>query len=93
MHVAAIRLELRLHDCTARRRKRRLMDEIREKLRRHFNVSLAEVDTDDRPEQSILGVSAVAATRKEAREVVERVAEAIGAHPSVEVVGLAFHEF
>lgn len=93
MHVAALRLELHLSDGSTRRRKRRLMEEILDKLRRHFNVSIAEVDADDRPDRSILGVAAVAASGKEAREVLERVAEAVEAHPSVEIVRLAFREF
>lgn len=92
MHVAALRMELRLADCNSRRQKRRLMFEILEKLRRNFNVSLAEVDRDDQPALAVLGISAVALSRREARETVERVAEAVGAHPLIEVVGLVLHE-
>ena len=93
MHVAAVRLELKLADGTQRRRKRRVMDEIVDKLRRHFNVALAEVDPDDRPDRAVLAVASVASRRKDARDLVERVAEAVGAHPDVEVVGLSLREW
>jgi hypothetical protein len=93
MHVAALRLELRLSDCTARHHKRRRMREIVDRLHRHFNVSLAEVDLEDLVDRSVLGVSVVAPSRREALESVERVAEAVQAHPLVEVVQLVLHEF
>ena len=92
MHVAALRLEIRVRDCTSARVKRRRVRAIVEKLHRHFNVSVAEVDRHDRPSEAVLGVAAVASTRREAREVLDRVADAVGVHPRTELVRHAFHE-
>jgi uncharacterized protein YlxP (DUF503 family) len=92
MHVATLRMELRLSDGSARREKRRLMHEIEDKLRRHFNVALAEVDRSDPVGGAVLGVSTVAATRREARDTLERVTEAVAAHPLVEVLAITRHE-
>ncbi len=92
MHVASLRLELRLSDGSARREKRRLMHEIEDKLRRHFNVALAEVDRPDHPGSAVLGVATVAASKREARDTLDRVAEAVAAHPLVEVLALSQRE-
>ncbi|MFO0955855.1 MAG: DUF503 family protein [Isosphaeraceae bacterium] len=92
MHAAALRLELRLRDCTNRRQKRRLMHEILDKLRRHFPVALAEVDRDDEPDTAALGVAVVAATRRVAEETLDRVVEAVAAHPRLELVRATVRE-
>jgi uncharacterized protein len=93
MHVATLRLELRVGDCPTVREKRRRLRAIIDKLRRHFNVSVAEVDYLDRPSEATLGVVAVAPTRREAREALDRVADALGVHPKAEVLGQHFREF
>jgi uncharacterized protein YlxP (DUF503 family) len=86
MHVASLRLELRVDDCLTLRQKRRRMRAIIDKLHRHFNVSVAEVGRHDRPAEAVLGVAAVGGTRRDAREILVRVADALGAHPRAEVL-------
>ncbi|HEX8199629.1 MAG TPA: DUF503 domain-containing protein [Isosphaeraceae bacterium] len=88
MHVATLRLELQIGDCLTLRQKRRRLRAIIERLHRHFNVSVAEVGRHDRPAEAILGVAAVGGTRRDAREVLGRVADALGAHPRAEVLAL-----
>jgi uncharacterized protein YlxP (DUF503 family) len=87
MHLAAIRLELRIKDCLAVRVKRRRIRAIVEKLHKHFNVSVAEVDRRDHPSESVLAVAVVAETRREARELLGRVADALAVHPRAELLG------
>ena len=86
MHVASLRLELRVDDCLTLHQKRRRMRAIIDKLHRHFNVSVAEVGRHDRPAEAVLGVAAGGGTRRDAREVLVRVADAHGAHPRAEVL-------
>ena len=92
MYVATLRLELRVTDCQAPREKRRRLRAIMDKLRRHFNVSIAEVDGLDQPSEATLGVVAVAGSRREALAVLDRVADALGVHPRLELVRHAIHE-
>jgi uncharacterized protein YlxP (DUF503 family) len=63
------------------------MHAILDKLHDHFNVSAAEVDYVDRADIARLAVAAVARNRREAREVLKRVADAVGAHPQAGVIG------
>lgn len=80
MTVATLCLELLVTDCTTLRAKRRCTRAILDKLHRHFNVAVAEMEDRDRA-HARLAVVTVARTRHEARERLERVAEAVAAHP------------
>jgi uncharacterized protein YlxP (DUF503 family) len=86
MRVATLRLELVILECQSLREKRRRMQAIISKLRRHFNISVAEVDLHDWPASAILGVAAVGNTRGEVRSVLDRVADALSVYPRAELV-------
>ena len=92
MTVATLRLKLLVVDGHTTRGKRRLMRAIMEKLHRHFNVSVAEGDHDADPAQADLNVVVVARTRREARETLARVADAVAAHPRAELLSHAILE-
>jgi uncharacterized protein YlxP (DUF503 family) len=81
MTVATLYLELLVTNCTNPRAKRRCTRAILDKLHRHFNVAVADLDEDRDPAHARLAVVTVARTRHEARERLERVAEAVAAHP------------
>ena len=68
------------------RSKRRTVRLILDKLHRHFNASIAELETGPDPARSILGIATIAATRREVREVLDRVMHALAAHPRVEII-------
>jgi len=92
MTVATLRLKLLVADCHTTREKRWFMRAIMEKLHRHFNVSVAEGGQDADPAQSDLTVVVVAPTRREARETLARVADAVAAHPRAELLSQAILE-
>ena len=92
MTVATLRLILLVADCHSTREKRRLMRAILEKLHRHFNVSVAEGDHDASPTNAELTVAVAARTRREARETLAHVADAVAAHPRVELLSHAILE-
>jgi hypothetical protein len=57
-----------------------------EKIHRYFNVSVAAEDYGIDPSLVTLAVVAVARTRREARELLDRVAEAVAAYPRAELL-------
>jgi uncharacterized protein YlxP (DUF503 family) len=63
-----------------------------DKLHRHFNVSVAGAEAADGPDRAVLLVAAAGKTRKDARLTLERVADAVAAHPRAEVLGHDFTE-
>jgi len=89
MHVASMRLELRLADCRTSGQRRRLLEAMIPTLRRHFNVALAEVDG---PADTCLAAAAVDENRRDARDTLKKVADAVAAHPRVVVVSRAIHD-
>jgi uncharacterized protein YlxP (DUF503 family) len=92
MTVVTLRLELRVDPGYFSWEKRRRMRAIMDKLHRYFNVSLAEADHDSDPSRSILIVATVGRTRRDAREVLEQVADAVAAHPRAELLSQAIIE-
>ncbi len=90
MYLAMLRLEVRIND--APRAKRRTVQAMLDKIHGHFNVSVAEVDRSNHPSESVIAVAAIGATRKEVREVLDRVADAVSVHPRAEVLSLELTE-
>ncbi len=84
MHLATLRVEVQI--ASGWRTKRRTVRSILDKIHRHFNVSVAEVDGEAHPSRSTLGVAALAPTRREVRDVLGQVADALVAHPRAEVL-------
>ena len=92
MTIVTLRLDLRVSHCQSTRDLRRQMRAIMDKLHRHFNVSVADAEPEGRADQAVLLVAAVGRTRREARETIERVADAVAAHPHAEVLAHAISE-
>lgn len=92
MTVSTLRLELRVAHCHTPGEARRQMRTIMAKLHRSFNVSVAAADRSGDPGAVMLLVAAVGPTRRQARETLERVADAVAAHPRAEVLGNAITE-
>lgn len=90
MYLAMLRVEVRIDDPP--RAKRRTVRAILDKIHRNFNVSVAELDRPGHPSESVLGIAAIGPNRKEVREILDRVADALGAHPRAEILALELTE-
>jgi uncharacterized protein YlxP (DUF503 family) len=86
MHVAVLRLEIRLGACLTRRQKERRLHAIFRKLRRYFNVSIDQVEREELVDEAILAIAVVSRDRHRARMVLERVEDVFSVHPHVEVL-------
>ena len=89
MTVVTLWLDLRLAGRPTPRAARRQLEAIMEKLHRHFNVSVAAAEGASESDVYVLLAAAVGRTRKDARATLERVADALAAHPRVDVVAHA----
>jgi uncharacterized protein len=92
MTIVTLRLDLRVSQCHSPRDLRRQLQAIMDKLHRHFNVSVASAESEGEPGVAVLVVAALGRTRRDARETLERVADAVAAHPRAEVLGHAITE-
>ena len=86
MTVATLRLELRVDSSHSSWEKRRRMRAIMDKLHRYFNISVADADHATDPAQAILIVAAVGRTRREVRETLAQVADAVAVYPRAELL-------
>ncbi|MDB5350296.1 MAG: hypothetical protein JWN86_1543 [Planctomycetota bacterium] len=92
MPVVSLALELRLVGCTTARQKTNQAEAILDKLRRHFNVSVADLGAYMPVDGTALGFAVVAKTRREAREILDRLTDAVAAHPRIEILKVTFDE-
>ena len=73
MYVAGCRVTLRLAASRSLKDKRQVVRSLSERLRRQFNVSVAEVDEQDVWQTAVLGLAAVSNTAAHAETQLERV--------------------
>ncbi|MGE3821632.1 MAG: DUF503 family protein [Isosphaeraceae bacterium] len=92
MTFATLRIDLRVVLCASPKDRHRQMRSILETIHTHFNVAVAEGEEPHAHDQAVLFAAAVARTRREALEILERVADAVSAHPRAEVLHVAISE-
>ncbi|MBN1661028.1 MAG: DUF503 domain-containing protein [Anaerolineae bacterium] len=88
MHIGVCTIELHLPGNASLKGKRSVVKSITTRVTREFNVSIAEVDAQDKWQQAILGVSCVSSSADYAHGQLERVVDWIEDNrPDVELVG------
>jgi uncharacterized protein YlxP (DUF503 family) len=85
-------MELLVGNCPTHREKARRMKAISSKLHQHFNVSVAEADRDSDPTRAVLVVATVGRSRREVRETLERVADAVANYPRAQLLSQVITE-
>lgn len=91
MHVAALRVTIRIPASTSLKAKRSVVRHLVEASRQRFGVSAAEVDEHDRWQLAVLGFSTVASSARHATDLLDRTERFVWSHPDVEVVGTSRH--
>lgn len=91
MHVAALRMTLRIPDATSLKAKRSVVRHLVEASRHRFGVSASEVDAHDRWQIAVLGFAVVAPSARQAMALLERTERFVRSHPDVEVVDASRH--
>ena len=62
------------------------MSSLKDRLRRSFNVSVAELDAQDSPQLAVLGVAVVANQRRFAQQVLDKVLKVVRSHPVAQLI-------
>ncbi|MFO0909959.1 MAG: DUF503 family protein [Isosphaeraceae bacterium] len=92
MTVATLRLDLRVDHSPSARDTRKLIQAISERLHKAFNVAVADSESPAGYDRAVLVVATVGRSRREARETLEHVADALAAHPRAVVLDQEFTE-
>ncbi len=80
MVVAGCRVHLQLPGSDSLKGKRRRIRSVIDRLRHQFNVSVAEVDEQDRHDRAVLGIAVVSSDRRVADRLVARAMNWIREH-------------
>jgi uncharacterized protein YlxP (DUF503 family) len=73
MPVGLLTLELHIPDAQSLKDKRQVLRSLKDKLRREFNVALAELEHHDAWQRSVIGVVTLSNEEKHVREMLQKV--------------------
>ncbi|MGC1617175.1 MAG: DUF503 domain-containing protein, partial [Candidatus Acidiferrum sp.] len=73
MPVGLLTLELHIPDAQSLKDKRQVLRSLKDKLRRQFNVAVAELDHQDVWQRSVVGVVTLSNEEKHVNEVLQKV--------------------
>ncbi len=85
MHVAVVRLELHIPTSRSLKEKRAALRPIIEGIRHRFQISVAEVDYQDKWQRSVVGMAVVSDSYSHAVDVVDNVERWVWSKPEIEV--------
>jgi hypothetical protein len=86
MVVGILQLRLMIRDAQSLKDKRRIVRSLRDRIRNRFNVSVSEVDSLDRRQQAVLGVTLATNDRVFADQVLAKVVDLVRATPGAVLV-------
>jgi uncharacterized protein YlxP (DUF503 family) len=76
MPVGLLTLELHIPDAQSLKDKRQVLRSLKDKLRREFNVAVAELEHHDTWQRSVVGIVTLSNEEKHVKEVLEKVLDA-----------------
>ncbi len=74
--LGVVTFELRMDHAHSLKDKRQVVKSLKDRLRSHFNVAVAEIDFQDLWQRSVVAAVTISADRKAAEEALQRVEEA-----------------
>lgn len=90
MHIGTLTIVLYLHDTESLKDKRQILKSLIAIHRQKFNISIAEIEDNDKWRKATLGVACVANDAAHVNRVLDKVIDSIESNPSVEVGDVAF---
>jgi uncharacterized protein YlxP (DUF503 family) len=86
MIVGSLLVRLLLRESRSLKDKRQVLRSIKDRLRNSFNVSVAEVEAQDNRQLAVLGLAMVGSETAPVRGELEKIVEALRAHPVAELL-------
>ena len=85
MILGVLQVELWIGEASSLKDKRRVLLSIKDRLRRHHNVSVAEVEHQEAHQTAVLGIVTVSNSGRHAESVLNRIMDQIRSYPQVVV--------
>lgn len=86
MIVGSLRVRLLVRESRSLKDKRQVVRSIKDRLRNHFNVSVAEVDAQDNRQLVVLGVAMVSNEAAHVKAALQQIVAALRDHPVAELL-------
>lgn len=86
MLIGILQLELRIGDALNTREKQRILRSLKDKWHHHHNVSVAEVDYQELPQNAILGVAMVGHDAPHLESSLSRLVESVRRERKAELI-------
>ena len=86
MIVGSARIRLLLREARSLKDKRQVVRSIMDRLRNGFNVSVAEVDAQDKHQLAVLGIAMVSNEAFHVRTTLQKIVEILRRHPIAEMI-------
>ncbi len=86
MHIGICTLQLRLLESHSLKEKRRIIKSVKDRIRNKFNVSIAEIDAQDKWQWATLGVACVSNDARFVNSVLSKIIDFINNVHLVELV-------
>lgn len=93
MLIGSLKIEFRLHGIFSIKEKRSIVLSLKQKIRNKFNVSVAEVESQDSPECMVLGVITVANETRYVQSILNKTVTLIENNSSEEIVDISMEVF
>lgn len=86
MFVGVLNIELFIPQSSSLKSKRRVIKQLKDKLRANFNVSVSEIDAHEKWQRAIMGVACINADKKYINGTLSRIYDLITNFHRVEVI-------
>ena len=86
MIVGSLRVRLVVRESRTLKDKRRVVQNIKDRLRNAFNVSIAEIDAQDNRQLIVLGIAMVGNESRQVISALDRIVDALRGHPVAELL-------
>ena len=86
MVVGICTIDLHLPGIGSLKGKRQILLSLKDRLKKRYNVSVAEVDGNDLWQRAVLGVACVSNDGRHARQMLDAVVREVGANPCLELI-------
>lgn len=86
MHLGSLRIVLHIPQSRSLKSKRQVLNQIKDKLRNKFNISLAEVDDNDLWQRATIGIAVVTNNHKHLEQIFSQIENAMAANPNIVLV-------
>ena len=86
MIVGTLRVRLLLRQARSLKDKRQVVKSIKDRLRNHFNVSVAEIEAQDNRQLAVLGLAMVSNETHHLKLALGQIVETLRSHPVAELI-------